>query len=111
MSMKFQRHLTNTILTLSKKICGNKPTKIGTTLGSLDDSDSIDKIIESNQNRSILLKIKNKFGSDPNSFDFQQIRGPEVKKFLKEIDVKKAMDVDTIPPKLIKLVQTFLQSI
>ena len=98
-------------INIVKKSCGNKPTKIGTILRSLNDSDSIDKTIESNQNRSILLKIKNEFESDLNSFDFQQIRGPEVKKFLKEMDVKKAMVVDTIPPKLIKLVQTFLQSI
>ena len=50
-----------------------------------------------------MLKIKNKFGSDLNSFDFQQIKSPEVKKLLKEIDIKKAVGVDTIPPKLIKI--------
>ena len=49
-----------------------------------------------------VLKIKNKFGSDLNSFDFQQITS-EVKKLLKEIDIKKAVGVDTIPPKLIKI--------
>ena len=49
-----------------------------------------------------MLKIKNKFGSDLNSFDFQQITS-EVKKLLKEIDIKKAVGVDTIPPKLIKI--------
>ena len=31
-----------------------------------------------------VLKIKNKFGSDLNSFDFQQTKTPEVKKLLKE---------------------------
>ena len=49
-----------------------------------------------------VLKIKNKFGSDLNSFDFQQITS-EVKKLLKEIDIKKAVGADTIPPKLIKI--------
>ena len=49
-----------------------------------------------------MLKIKNKFGSDLNSFDFQKIT-TEVKKLLKEIDIKKAVGVDTIPPKLIKI--------
>ena len=49
-----------------------------------------------------MSKIKNKFGSDLNSFDFQQITS-EVKKLLKEIDIKKAVGVDTIPPKLIKI--------
>ena len=50
-----------------------------------------------------MLKIKNKFGSDLNSFDFQQITTSEVKKLLKEIEIKKAVGIDTIPPKLIKI--------
>ena len=50
-----------------------------------------------------MLKIKNKFGSDINSFDFQKIKTSKVKKFLKEIYIKKAIDVDTIPPKMIKI--------
>ena len=60
-------------------------------------------IIKSYQNHPSVLKIKNKFGSDLNSFDIQLIKAPQVKKFLKEIDVKKALGVDTIPPKLIKI--------
>ena len=70
---------------------------------SLNDSDVIGRIIKSYQNHPSVLKIKNKFGSDLNSFDFQQIKAPEVKKLLKEIDIKKAVGVDTIPPKLIKI--------
>ena len=50
-----------------------------------------------------VLKIKNKFGSVLNSFDLQQITTSEVKKLLKEIDIKKAAGVDTVPPKLIKI--------
>ena len=55
------------------------------------------------QNHPSVLKIKNKFGSDLNSFAFQQIKTSEVKKLLKEIDIKKAVDIDTIPQKLIKI--------
>ena len=94
----FNKHYINIV----EKSCANKPNKIGTTLGSFNDSDVIDRIIKSYQNHPRVLKIKNKFGSDLNSFDFQQIKAPEVKKLLKEIDIKKAVDVDTIPPKLIK---------
>ena len=48
MSMKFQRHLPNTITTLSKKVEKNKTNKTGTTLGSLNDTNNIiDRIIES----------------------------------------------------------------
>ena len=50
-----------------------------------------------------MLQINNKFGSDLNSFDFQQITTSEVKKLVKEIDIKKAVGVDTIPPKLIQI--------
>ena len=50
-----------------------------------------------------MLKIKSKFGSELNRFDFQQLIAPEVKKLLKEIDVKKAVGVDTNLPKLIKI--------
>ena len=50
-----------------------------------------------------MLKIKNKCGSDLNSFDFQQIKASDVKKLLKEIDFKKAAGVDIISPKLIKI--------
>ena len=97
-SQTFNKHYIN----IAEKSCGNKPNKIGTTLGSLNDSDVIDRIIKSYQNHPSVLKIKNKFGSDLNSFDFQQITS-EVKKLLKEIDIKKAVGVDTIPPKLIKI--------
>ena len=98
-SQTFNKHYINIV----EKSCGNKPNKIGTTLGSLNDSDVIDRIIKSYQNHPSVLKIKNKFGSDLNSFDFQQITTSEVKKLLKEIDIKKAVGVDTIPPKLIKI--------
>ena len=93
MSMRFHRHLTNTILTLSKKT--EETNRIKQCLN--------DRIIKSYQNHPTVLKIKNKFGSDLNSFNFQQITTSEVKKLVKEIDIKKAVGVDTIPPKLIKI--------
>ena len=98
-SQTFNKHYINIV----EKSCGKKPNKIGTTLGSLNDSDVIDRIIKSYQNHPSVLKIKNKFGSDFISFDFQQVKPPEVKRLLKEIDIKKAVGVDTIPPKLIKI--------
>ena len=56
-------------------------------LGSLNDSDLIDRIIKSYQNRPSVLKIKTKFGSDLKNFDVPHINAPEVKKLLKEIDI------------------------
>ena len=69
-SQTFNKHYIN----LVEKSCGNKPNKIGTTIGSLNDSDVIDRINKSYQNHPSVLKIKNKFGSDLNSFDFRQIK-------------------------------------
>ena len=86
-----------------EKSCGKKPNKIGTTLGSLNGSDVIGRIIKSYQNHRSVLKINNKFGSDLISFDFQQVKPPEFKRLLKETDINKAVGVDTIPPKLIKI--------
>ena len=41
-SQIFNKHYINIV----EKSCGNKPNKIGTTLGSLNDSDVIDRIIK-----------------------------------------------------------------
>ena len=54
-SQTFSKHY----ISLVEKCCGNEPNKIGTTLGSLNDSDVSDRIIESYQNHPSVLKIKN----------------------------------------------------
>ena len=61
---KFNKHYIN----IAEKSCGSKSNKIGNTLGCLNYSDAIDRIIKSYQNHPSVLKIKNKFGSDLNSF-------------------------------------------
>ena len=65
-SQTFNKHYINIV----EKSCGQKPNKISTILGSLNGSAVVDKIIKSYQNHPSVLKIKNKFGSDLNSFDF-----------------------------------------
>ena len=79
-SQTFNKHYINIV----EKSCGNKPNKIGTTLGSLNDSDIIDRIIKSYQNHPSVLKIKNKFGSNLNKFHFQQTATSEVKNLQKK---------------------------
>ena len=54
------------------------------------------------QEETIQVSYK-KIGSDLNTFIFQQMKAPEVTKLLKQIDVKKAVGVKTILPKLIKI--------
>ena len=65
-SQTFNKHYINIVT----KSCGSKPIKISTTLGSLNDSDVIGRIIKSYPNHPSVLKIKNKFISDLNSSDF-----------------------------------------
>ena len=60
---EISQKLTNCRINIVEKSFGNKPNKIVTTLGSLNDSDVIDRIIKSYQNHPSVLKIKNKFGS------------------------------------------------
>ena len=57
-------------ITIVEKRCRKKPNELGTTLGSLNNSDFINRIIESYQNHPNVLKIKNKFGLDLNKYDF-----------------------------------------
>ena len=100
MSMRFYKQYLN----IFKKSCGSKPNKIGTTLGFLNDSRVIGRIIKSCQNHPSVLNIeKEKILFRLKHFDFQQIKSSAVKKLLKEIDIKKTVSVDTIPPKLIKI--------
>ena len=54
-SKTFNRHYINNV----EKICGNKPNKMGTTLGYLNDCDVIGRIIKSYRNHPSVLKIKN----------------------------------------------------
>ena len=63
-SLTFDKRYINIV----EKSCGNKPNKTGTTLGSLNDSDDNDRIIKSYQKHPSVLKIRNKFDSDLNSF-------------------------------------------
>ena len=69
-SQTFNKYYINIV----EESCGKKPNKIGAILRSLNDSDVIDRIAKSYQNHPSVIKIKNKFGSDLNRLDFQQIR-------------------------------------
>ena len=64
---------------------------------SLSDSTVTYRIIKSYQNYLSVLKIAAQKNKKANK------KAPEVKKLLKEIDLKKAVGVDTIPSNLIKI--------
>ena len=56
MSMRFYKQYLN----IFKKSCGSKPNKIGTTLGFLNDSRVIGRIIKSCQNHPSVSNIEKK---------------------------------------------------
>ena len=71
-------------INIVEKSCASKPNKTRTTLRPLNDSDVVDRVIESYQNHLGMLKTKNKFGSDLNRFDSQKIKAPELKNLFKK---------------------------
>ena len=73
---------------------------------------SVRDIVNSYKNHPSILKIKQVVNgsnvSDSERFSFKTINESEIKDLLKNLDIKKASGIDTIPPKLVKLSADFL---
>ena len=69
-------------------------------------------IVNSYKNHPSIIKIKQVVNgsnvSDSERFSFKTINESEIKDLLKNLDIKKASSIDTIPPKLVKLSADFL---
>ena len=101
--------LTNLILTLSKKVAEKNLVKQVPHQGLQITVISLTKLLN-HKTIQVCSRLKTSL-TQTNSFDFQQIKAPEVKKRLKETDFKKAVGIDTIPLKYIKIVQILLHSL
>ena len=68
---------------------------------------SVRDIVNSYKNHPSIIKIKQVVNgsnvSDSERFSFKTIDESEIKDLLKNLDIKKASGIDTIPPKLVKL--------
>ena len=69
-------------------------------------------IVNSYKNHPSIMKIKQVINgsnvSDSERFSFTTVNESEIKDLLKNLDIKKASGIDTIPPKLVKLSADFL---
>ena len=73
---------------------------------------SVRDIVNSYKNHPSIIKIKQVVNrsdvSDSERFSFQTVNENEIKDLLKNLHIKKASGIDTIPPKLVKLSAGFL---
>ena len=72
---------------------------------------SVRDIVNSYKNHPSIIKIKQVVNrsnvSDNERFSFKIVNESEIKDLLKNLDIKKASAIDTIPPKLVKLSADF----
>ena len=73
---------------------------------------SVRDIVNSYENHPSIIKIKQIVNgsnvSNSERFSFKMVNENEIKDLLKNLDIKKASGIDTIPPKLVKLSADFL---
>ena len=93
---------------------GIKPETISSTR-NINDTDEIQHIVNLYKDHPSIKQIKEKIIPESNKkqeiFYFKPTTVDNVKKLLNEIDAKKAVDIDTIPPNLIKIASNFLDPI
>ena len=102
LAKKFNEHYINIV----EKTSGIKPSNLGELHNSKDHDETIDLIIKSYENHPSVDKIKNILNKETGNsigFAFKNTNTSNVKKLLKNLDVKKAVGNDTIPPKLLKI--------
>ena len=106
----FNSHYIN----IAKISSGIKPETISSTC-NINDTDEIQHIVNLYKDHPNIKQIKKKIIPDSNKnqviFSFKPTTVDNVKKLLNEIDTKKAVGIDTIPPKLIKMASNFLAPI
>ena len=72
----------------------------------------ISDIIKSYKGHPSVRKIESKFDTpnilEAEKFNFEPVNENQIKRYLKNLDVNKAVGIDQIPPKLVKLSADFL---
>ena len=77
--------------------------KISVTADVNNREKVIKVIIESCKSHPSILEVSDRFSSSIINFTFQKMEISKVKKLLNETDIKKVVDIVTVPPKLIKV--------
>ena len=90
---------------------GTKPKTFGTNFENTS-AQSVRDIVNFHKNHPSIIKVKQVVNgsdvSDTERFSFKMVNESEIKDHLKNLDIKKASGMDTIPPKPVKLLADFL---
>ena len=101
-------------ISIVEKSSGTKP-KTFTTNFENTSVQSVEDIVNSYRNHPTIIKIKQvvngSYVCNSERFSFQTVNETKIKDLLKNLDIKKASGIDTIPPKLVKLSVDFLTSL
>ena len=93
-------------INIVEKSSGTKPKTFGTNFENTSVR-SVRNIVNSYKNHPSIIKIKQLVNgsdvSDSERFSFKTVNESEIKDLLKNLDIKKATGIDTIPLKLLKL--------
>ena len=93
-------------INIVEKSSGTKPKTFGTNFENTSIQ-SVRDIANSYKNHPSIIKIKQVVNrsdvSDSERFSFKTVSKSEIKDHLKNLDIKKTIGIDTIPPKLVKL--------
>ena len=98
-------------INIDEKSSGSTPNTSGINFENTRVQ-SVRDIFNSYKNHPSNIKIKQVVNGSDDSyserFSFNSVNENEIKDLLKNLDVKKASDIDTMPPKLVKLSADFL---
>ena len=105
----------NYYIDIVETISGVKPEIIEDSTPNVSGKDAISKIVNKYQSHSSILKIQQKFNksflSNKDGFCFENIDINTVKKHILNLNIKKSVGIDTIPPKLVKIAVDFVAPI
>ena len=97
----FNKHYINII----EKSGGQKPTNIAKRNSIDNDRQAVELICNSYRNHPSILKIKSNIATQGNNNDtiFSPVSSDEVRKLLQQLNPRKGIGDDKIPPALIKI--------
>ena len=98
----FNKHYIN----ITEKSGGQKPTNVAKSHSPVNDKQAVELICNSYRNHLSILKIKSNMttkGNINNNTIFSHVSSDEVQKLLQQLNSRKVIGDDKIPPALIKI--------
>ena len=95
----FNNHYVNIV----EKTNGRKPTSLADTIGSDDDRDIVQEIVEKYKDHPSIVAIEHYSNHFFEPFSFQEVEIFDVWQLLRAVDCRKSTGEDQIPPRLLSL--------